>query len=1718
MPWNLVPALRRARRPVISLPPLATVIRVEELESRLAPSASVPVGGNIDGINYWSLQNVFVDTMKQATLYSLNRSTPGNYVAPTTDANGWPTEDFMAVVGSGGANTAHIYNGIYKVSLTGQATITATGGTVSNLLYNAATNTTTADVTLNASESSSWNFVINFSNTNGQAKNVQVMRPGYLPGTSQVFSTQFQNQIQQFQTIRFMDFEQTNNNQVVNWSDRAQVTDAVQSSSKGVAWEYVIQLANTTNKDVWINIPVNATDDYVKQLATLIKAQLNPNLHVYVEYSNELWNGAFSQTQVNLNAAIAEVNAGGNLKLPGDTQANNQWDWAARRVAERSVQISNIFASVFGQSAMNNTVRVVLPGQFANLYWTQTGLNYIEANYGSPSNYLYGIASAPYFYVTNDTAGLTETQIMAQLQASAQQDEASFSQWTGLATYYNLKAVAYEGGPDTSGANNIAAKAAAQSDPAMETLVSQFMTSWYAAGGSLFNWYYAGAGSWTSQYGAWAMTNDPTNLNTPKYNGITDVQTAAAPAVTAGTALPGNVSAVNYIGSYSTSQPYLRWPYNGETLDYIVNAPTAGTYNLAINYAANQANGQVQVLLNDSAVQTLTLATTGSSTDSQGAPNAFADSQSVALNLNAGLNVVRLKIVNSGYTLNALKFTTGSTTTNQPPTVAQPATASSSTVNGTTVNLSVLGADNAGESSLIYTWAVGGPAAVTFSANGTNAAKNTTATFTAVGTYNFTVTIRDAGGLTTTSSVTVNVASLSSSSGGSGGTGGTTTGSTPINYASGMSSTGMQSNGISAIGPGFLQLTDGSKTVAGSSFFTTPVNVAAFSTQFTVQESWVYGGNGFTFTIQNNSATALGSTGTGLGYQGIGKSVALAFNLQDASGNAASLLNLMVNGVQQGSSINLASSGINLGGSNPLQVKAVYDGSNLTVTVTDTVTGKTATSQFAVNIGTAVGGSTAYAGFTAGSSATASAVQQITNWTYTVNTPTTVNQAPTFAQAATASSSTVTGTTVNLSALGADDGGEANLIYTWSVSGPAAVSFSANGTNAAKNSTATFTQAGTYTFTVTAKDAAGLTATSTVAVTVNQTATTVSVTPNTASVTQGKTQQFTANVTDQFGKSMTTQPALNWSVSSTGVGGTISSTGLYTAPLTGTPTDTVRATLATTTLTAAALTTTSTTTTATTTAPTSGAATVSVMAATTGGTSTINYATGMSSTGMQMNGNAAMGPGFLQLTDGSKSVASSAFYNTLVNTATFSTQFTVQESWVYGGNGFTFTIQNSSPTALGSTGTGLGYLGIAKSVALTFNLTDASGNTAGAVGLMVNGVAQGSASLANSGISLSGTNALKIGANYDGTTLTVTITDTVTGRTSTAKFAVNIGAAVGGSSAYVGFTAGSSSTASAVQQILNWTYTSAAPPANAAPTIAQAATASANPVVNSNTTNLSVLGADDGGEANLTYTWAVSGPAAVTFSANGTNAAKNTTATFTKTGTYTFTVTIKDAGGLTTTSSVAVTVNSLAPVGPNYANGITATGMKTNGNSAIGPGFLQITDGSKNVAGSAWYTTPLNVTSFSTQFTFQESWAQGSGFTFALQNSGTTALGSTGSGLGYVGIPNSVAVDFRLQDANGKSVSQLGLMVNGVQTGTMVNLASYGIDLHSSDTFKVGITYDGTTLSVTITDTTTGKAVTQTYAVNIAAIVGSTTAYAGFTGGSSTSGSAVQRIYNWTWN
>ena len=60
------------------------------------------------------------------------------------------------------------------------------------------------------------------------------------------------------------------------------------------------------------------------------------------------------------------------------------------------------------------------------------------------------------------------------------------------------------------------------------------------------------------------------------------------------------------------------------------------------------------------------------------------------------------------------------------------------------------------------------------------------------------------------------------------------------------------------------------------------------------------------------------------------------------------------------------------------------------------------------------------------------------------------------------------------------------------------------------------------------------------------------------------------------------------------------------------------------------------------------------------------------------------------------------------------------------------------------------------------------------------------------------------------------------------------------------------------------------------------------------------------------------------------------------------------------------------------------------------------------------------------------------------------------------------------------------------------------------------MSYNGTTLAVTLTDLSTSASATQNYTVNIPALVGNNVAYIGFTGGTGGIG-AVQQILNWTY-
>ena len=221
------------------------------------------------------------------------------------------------------------------------------------------------------------------------------------------------------------------------------------------------------------------------------------------------------------------------------------------------------------------------------------------------------------------------------------------------------------------------------------------------------------------------------------------------------------------------------------------------------------------------------------------------------------------------------------------------------------------------------------------------------------------------------------------------------------------------------------------------------------------------------------------------------------------------------------------------------------------------------------------------------------------------------------------------------------------------------------------------------------------------------------------------------------------------------------------------------------------------------------------------------------------------------------------------------------------------------------------------------------------------------------------------------------------------------------------------------------------------------------------------------------------------------------------------------------TSAVATATYTIGTATPtiNYSSGFNATGLSMNNGASLVGSALQLTDGGAGEARTGWFATPVNVQKFTTDFNFQATSAVADGFTFAIQNAskGPYALGGNASYLGYGLIGTSVAVKFDLYSTGGSVAGTTGFYTNGAVPNTPeIDLTGSGVDLHSGNVMHAHVVYDGTTLSLTITDTVTNATFTTSTAINIPAIVGKNTAYVGFTG--STGGlTAIQNVLNWTY-
>ena len=511
------------------------------------PVASEPaLGVNIGWVNDWDPTQLFADAVKQSRKF-------GSVAAPwdetaSVDALGWPTQDagLAILINNQGGWSA----GPYALAFTGQAAVKAWGDanvTVGPVAYNAATNVSAATVTVGPAYKSVY---LVFSGTRrtpaspsgSGITNISLMRPS-LNGTPHaagtLFTDRFLDRLKYFTALRMMDYLQVNGSTEAAWTDRAIPADASQqetpghtsqdvnaASVTGASYEYAVQLANQSGKDLWLNIPHLAfggtyafpTTAWATNLALLLKygsdaagvpytgpagsagthpqpaagpvnPALNPGLHVYIEYSNEFWSGVGTQSTWIAQQAAAAI-AGSDPDLDYDHD-KNVYDLESRINAKGVLLIANAFAAVYGSSSFGTVYRPIFAGQIGNS-GTFAGLAYLDAQHSGARQFVWAIAAAPYVDFAGDTPEnpLTSAQVLSGMQAY---QTADLTPWiaslASLATEEKLDGgmVAYEGGQGALYATTAAV--AAQTEAPMRTVTTGVVDAWFAHGGGPFFYY-----------------------------------------------------------------------------------------------------------------------------------------------------------------------------------------------------------------------------------------------------------------------------------------------------------------------------------------------------------------------------------------------------------------------------------------------------------------------------------------------------------------------------------------------------------------------------------------------------------------------------------------------------------------------------------------------------------------------------------------------------------------------------------------------------------------------------------------------------------------------------------------------------------------------------------------------------------------------------------------------------------------------------------------------------------------------------------------------------------------------------------------------------------------------------------------------------------------------------------------------------------------------------
>ena len=214
------------------------------------------------------------------------------------------------------------------------------------------------------------------------------------------------------------------------------------------------------------------------------------------------------------------------------------------------------------------------------------------------------------------------------------------------------------------------------------------------------------------------------------------------------------------------------------------------------------------------------------------------------------------------------------------------------------------------------------------------------------------------------------------------------------------------------------------------------------------------------------------------------------------------------------------------------------------------------------------------------------------------------------------------------------------------------------------------------------------------------------------------------------------------------------------------------------------------------------------------------------------------------------------------------------------------------------------------------------------------------------------------------------------------------------------------------------------------------------------------------------------------------------------------------AAALTTQVGAAVVVSY-----PDFSN---VAGLTINGQAAQVGSVLRVTPALPSQAGSAFSTAAVSLAanaSFSTYFQFRFTGAGVSdgfglgadGLVFVVQTVSNN-VGTGGGGIGYLGIPNSIGIEFDTWNNGGidaDSSNHVGIDANG-SVASLVLTEVTEADMNNGAVWNAWVDYNGATnlLEVRLTQSNVRPAsAILSLTRDIAIDLGSTNAFVGFTSG-----------------